>query len=99
MNWAWRFSIENPYLLPLLVAGLFPVVLHWLDRRRARVVEWAAVRFLVPRNRGRVRRLQRLEGLGPIPSGSTPAHLTEIMRNNTARWSGIVTESGYTIDK
>ena len=63
MNWAWRFSIENPYLLPLLVAGLFPVVLHWLDRRRARVVEWAAVRFLVPRNRGRVRRLQRLEGL------------------------------------
>ncbi len=42
---------------------------------------------------------KRLEGLGLIPSGSTPAHLTEIMRNNTARWSGIVTESGYTIDK
>ncbi len=42
---------------------------------------------------------KRLEGLGLIPSGTAPARLTEIMRDNTARWSGIVKESGYTIDK
>lgn len=42
---------------------------------------------------------KRLEGLGLIPSGTTPARLAEIMRENTDRWAGIVKESGYTIDK
>lgn len=42
---------------------------------------------------------KRLEGLGLIPDGSTPARLVEIMRENTARWSGIVKESGYSIEK
>ncbi len=42
---------------------------------------------------------KRLEGLGLIPDGSTPARLVEIMRENTARWSGIVKESGYSMEK
>ncbi len=42
---------------------------------------------------------KRLEGVGLIPVGTTPARLVEIMRENTAQWSGIVKESGYTMEQ
>lgn len=56
-------AIENPFLLPLLLVVLLPLILHLIDRRRARQVDWPALRFLIPRNRTRIRRLQLREAL------------------------------------
>lgn len=44
------------YLLGLLAAPL-PVIIHILQRRRARVMEWSSLRFLESRPRPRTRRL------------------------------------------
>ncbi len=56
-------SIENPGLLPLLLLAFLPLLLHILDRRRARTVAWPAMRFLAPKGLARVRRLRRREAL------------------------------------
>jgi len=56
-------AIKNPHLLPLLLFALLPLLLHILDRRRARAVVWPAMRFLVPRDVRRARRLRRREAL------------------------------------
>lgn len=42
---------------------------------------------------------KRIEGIGLIPTGTSAAGLTAIMRENTDRWSPIVKESGYTIEQ
>lgn len=42
---------------------------------------------------------KRLGGFGMVPTGTAPARLTEIMRENTAQWAGVVKESGYTMDQ
>ena len=56
-------AIENPYLLPLLLLAFLPLLLHLLDRRRARIVDWPAMRFFVHKSRARLRRLQIREAL------------------------------------
>ncbi|MBI4606429.1 MAG: VWA domain-containing protein [Planctomycetes bacterium] len=56
-------GLENPFLAPLLLAAFLPLLLHILDRRRARAVAWPAMRFLVPRSRGRLRRRLLREAL------------------------------------
>ncbi|HVR74532.1 MAG TPA: BatA domain-containing protein [Planctomycetota bacterium] len=56
-------GIGEPGLIWLLAAGFLPILLHILDRRRARVVDWPAMRFLVPRDRSRLRRIKLLEAL------------------------------------
>ena len=43
--------------------------------------------------------VKRLEALGLIPSGTSPARLNEIMRENTTQWGPVVKESGYTMDQ
>jgi tripartite-type tricarboxylate transporter receptor subunit TctC len=42
---------------------------------------------------------QRLDRFGLVPTGTSAARLVEIMRENTAQWSGIVKESGYTMEQ
>ncbi|MES2706041.1 MAG: BatA domain-containing protein [Verrucomicrobiota bacterium] len=37
----------SPWFLPALAAAMVPVVLHLLNRRKRRVVRWAAMRFLM----------------------------------------------------
>jgi hypothetical protein len=56
-------GIRNVHLLPLLLVALLPLLLHLLDRRRARSVSWPAMRFLIPRSRARLRRLRLREAL------------------------------------
>jgi hypothetical protein len=56
-------ALENPLLLPLLLVVLLPLILHLIDRRRARRVDWPALRFLIPGSRARIRRLQLKEAL------------------------------------
>jgi hypothetical protein len=50
--------IANPTLIPILLAAFVPILLHFLDRRRARRVDWPAMRFLVLGSRSRLRRWQ-----------------------------------------
>lgn len=42
---------------------------------------------------------KRLDAFGLIPSGTSPARLVEIMRENTDRWASVVKDSGYTMDQ
>lgn len=42
---------------------------------------------------------KRLDTFGLVPTGTTPARLVEIMRENTAQWAPIVKESGYTMEQ
>ena len=60
---AFGVSFENLRWLPLLLAALIPIILILLDRRRARRVEWPAMRFLVRGDSARIRRLRRREAL------------------------------------
>lgn len=57
------FGLERPYLLPLLLAALLPILLEILDRRRASVVDWAPMRLLLPKSPSRLRRRRALEAL------------------------------------
>jgi hypothetical protein len=59
----WPDGVANPGLLPILLAAFLPVLLHILDRRRARVVDWPAVRFLIAGDRRRIRRWRAREAL------------------------------------
>src|SRR5437868_13946107 len=56
------FSTPLAALATLAGAASIPVVIHLLNRRRYRIVEWAAMRFLLAARRQNVRRL-RLEQL------------------------------------
>src|SRR5436305_7618973 len=56
------FSTPLAALATLAGAASLPVAIHLLNRRRYRVVEWAAMRFLLAARRQNVRRL-RLEQL------------------------------------
>lgn len=56
-------SLENVALLPLLALVFLPIILHLLDRRRARTVMWPAVQFLLAADRRILRRLRLLETL------------------------------------
>lgn len=42
---------------------------------------------------------KRLDTFGLVPTGTSPARLVEIMRENTAQWGPIVKESGYTMEQ
>lgn len=57
------FEARNPGLLPLLLLALLPILLHLLDRRRARQVDWPAMRFLVLGSHARLRRWRLREAL------------------------------------
>ena len=48
----------NPYILLGLSAMAIPIVIHLLNRRRAQVVEWGAMRFLVESLAARSRRVK-----------------------------------------
>lgn len=56
MSWL-AASFGNAWLWPLLLAALLPWLLHLLDRRRARRVDWPAVRFFLTGSRRKLRRL------------------------------------------
>lgn len=49
-------SLERPGLAPLALLALVPIILAILDRRRARIVDWPAMRFLLLGSRSRLRR-------------------------------------------
>lgn len=42
---------------------------------------------------------KRVEAIGLIPTGTDPAGLTAIMRENSDRWAPIVKETGYTMEQ
>ena len=48
-------SLQNSHLWPLLALALVPVFLYWLERRRARRVEWPAIQFFLGAGRSRIR--------------------------------------------
>ena len=54
------FSTPAAALATLAGAASIPIIIHLLNRRRYRIVEWAAMRFLLAAKRQNVRRL-RLE--------------------------------------
>jgi len=56
-------SFVNPRLWPLLLVAALPLVLHLLDRRRARRVDWPAVRFFLTQRRSRLRAIRFREAL------------------------------------
>lgn len=56
-------QLENTALLPLLILAFLPILLHILDRRRARTVVWPAIRFLLQVDKRHLRRLRLLETL------------------------------------
>src|SRR5204862_6542274 len=60
MPFAVIFSTPLAALATLAGAASVPVIIHLLNRRRFRIVEWAAMRFLLAAQRQNVRRL-RLE--------------------------------------
>lgn len=41
---------------------------------------------------------QRLEKIGLIATGTAPARLTELMRDNAKRWAPVITETGYKLE-
>src|SRR3954462_3183898 len=52
------FASPIAALATLAGAASVPVIIHLLNRRRYRVVEWAAMRFLLAARRQNVRRLR-----------------------------------------
>ena len=48
-------SLQNSHLWPLLALALVPALLYWLERRRARRVEWPAIQFFLGAGRSRIR--------------------------------------------
>src|SRR5437762_12728617 len=60
MPFAVIFSTPLAALATLAGAASVPVIIHLLNRRRYRIVDWAAMRFLLAAQRQNVRRL-RLE--------------------------------------
>ena len=65
-------SFTNPFLLGGLALASLPIIIHLLNRRRFKQLDWAAMEFLLKaavRNRKRVRLenllLLRWPGTGP----------------------------------
>ncbi|MCH2364477.1 MAG: BatA domain-containing protein, partial [Planctomycetes bacterium] len=56
-------TFHNPYLWPLLLFALLPTVLYLVDRRRARRLDWPALRFFLTRQRARLRWIRLREAL------------------------------------
>jgi len=56
-------GVEHTWLLPLLLIAFLPIILHVLDRRRARVVDWPAMRLLMGKDPARLRRMKAREML------------------------------------
>ena len=56
-------GVAHAWLLPLLLVAFLPIILHVLDRRRARVVDWPAMRLLVGKDPARLRRMRAREML------------------------------------
>lgn len=48
----------NPLVLGGLALAALPIIIHWLSRRRFRLVDWAATRFLLEAERENRRRLR-----------------------------------------
>lgn len=48
----------NPLVLSGLALAAIPIIIHWLSRRRFRLVDWAATRFLLEAERENRRRLR-----------------------------------------
>lgn len=56
-------TFHNPYLWPLLLFALLPALLYIIDRRRARRMDWPALRFFITRQRARLRWIRLREAL------------------------------------
>ena len=56
-------TFHNPYLWPLLLFALLPTLLYLVDRRRARRMDWPALRFFLTRQRARLRWIRLREAL------------------------------------
>ena len=56
-------ALANAHLWPLFLAALLPWILYLLDRRRARRVDWPAVRFFLVKRTSRVRWIRLREFL------------------------------------
>lgn len=56
-------TFNNPQLWPLLLFALLPALLYFIDRRRARRLDWPALRFFLARQRGRLRWIRFREAL------------------------------------
>jgi len=64
---------ETPLLVGAVAAGAasIPIVIHLLNRRRFRIVQWAAMRFLLAAQKKNTRRM-RLEQLLLLAVAHTP---------------------------
>lgn len=56
-------TFHNPYLWPLLLFALLPTLLYIIDRRKARRMDWPALRFFLTRQRARMRWIRLREAL------------------------------------
>ena len=56
-------TFHNPHLWPLLIFALLPALLYFIDRRRARRMDWPALRFFLTRQRTRLRWIRFREAL------------------------------------
>ena len=56
-------TFHNPQLWPLLIFAFLPTLLYFIDRRRARRMDWPALRFFLTRQRARLRWIRFREAL------------------------------------
>ncbi len=56
-------TFNNPQLWPLLLFAILPALLYLIDRRRARRIDWPALRFFLNRQKGRLRWMRLREAL------------------------------------
>ena len=56
-------TFNNPQLWPLLLFAILPALLYFIDRRRARRIDWPALRFFLHRQKGRLRWMRLREAL------------------------------------
>ncbi|MEC7922350.1 MAG: BatA domain-containing protein, partial [Planctomycetota bacterium] len=56
-------TFNNPQLWPLLLFAILPALLYFIDRRRARRIDWPALRFFLNRQKGKLRWMRLREAL------------------------------------
>lgn len=56
-------TFSNPQLWPLLLFAILPALLYFIDRRRARRLDWPALRFFLIRQKGKLRWIRFREAL------------------------------------
>ena len=56
-------TFHNPQLWPLLIFAFLPTLLYFIDRRRARRMDWPALQFFLTRQRARLRWIRFREAL------------------------------------